>query len=269
LIYLNEFRTGAVLKDSVRKCAEKKKFLEDKLRRLESELDAAKDLSEQDAGKIAGLELEIEKTIFECDFIRIDVTEENLAKLSDGPLAGKLTYESRDECSTREFDLSIYEDPVDGKHYPLIDGEPYRWFTIESIYERWRLLAQYFLRIRDEAIRRLKEKGVERPPDDSDFQTFGKYWDLVGTEMRSLPKEFLPPAEYEFVYSDAKIEACFKTGAVLKTRYNLWKKRGSKDFRIGAWQCEFCNWRGKCLPMEYPDLAYMALQGAETTEEVV
>lgn len=95
LIYLNEIRTGEVMKQAC--------------------LDG---LDEQQSSP--------------TKWNRIEVIQSNLELMDPGPVAGKLLYESRDTMDTREFDIAIYED-YDGWHYPSVDGVAWKSFTLESV----------------------------------------------------------------------------------------------------------------------------------------
>jgi hypothetical protein len=264
--YLNEFPTGRALKDAIRECLAEQAKLNDKLEKLTRELEAEKAESSPDKEKVERLTASIKAIEAVAYRYRIEVDEKNLERLDDGPLVGKLAYQSRDECQTREFNIEIYADPTDSKHYPLIDNEPYRWFSIEGIYARWRQLKERYEVVLVEAVKRLAERGVTDPGEDAPKEQVDDYWNEVGIMMRSLPEEFLPPAEYEWSYSKEKIEKCFSAGFISKTAYNRWKKNASGQERVGAWQCNFCDFAKKCLPMQYPELAYLALQNMDTDE---
>jgi len=204
---------------------------------------------------------------------RVRVSEDNLALIKDdAQIYGKLCYETRDTCETCEFDVEIYED-FDGLHYPIINGDVWKIFTLESIYERFETIQGYFNRAQKEALGRLETQGVVRPAVidvDTDsvaliaHQAAEKtYWERVGEEMRRLPTSFLPPADYEWQYSDEKIEALYKKGLIAETRYKEWKtwKNGKRRRpgrpRIGSWQCGCCPFKFQCIPLQRPDLASM------------
>jgi hypothetical protein len=267
IVYLNEFRNGAILKEAIKRGLAKKARDGALVDRLAGQLEDERASNFPDADEIERLQTELAKALYDFNRNRIEVNEENLAKVDDGPLAGKLAYESRDECQAREFDIEIWQDPVTGKHYPMIDGEPYQWFDVEDLYARWRILKEHFSRMRDEAQRRMSARGLEAPGPDADVRTVDAYWAEVGIEMRKLPKEFLPPAEYDWKYADEKIERMREAGVMGKTKYDKWKK-GARGFeRLGSWQCSFCGWCQKCVPMEYPELAYLALQNPDVEAE--
>lgn len=214
---------------------------------------------------------------------RIRVTEDNVAMIpEDSKIYGKICYETRDTCETKEFDIDIYED-FDGLHYPTIDGKVCQIFTIESIYERFSIIQKYFNIAQAEAIKRLEDRGVNHPIADKNAPLGGtggeqaaaefkelekKYWVQVGEEMRRLGPEFLPPAEYRYKYSEQKIEALHAKELIGETKYKEWKswKTGkTKKWKgstigpiIGDWQCRYCPFKMTCIAQEYPELKHMA-----------
>jgi hypothetical protein len=229
LIYINEIRTGAVLKQAIATA------LEDRERTKRG---------------------------------RVEVTQVNLDMIKDeDKVYGKICYETRDSCETAEFDVEIYED-FDGYHYPQINGDVWKIFTVESIYDRYEILQGYFNKAQTEAIRILTERGVTRKDNTGDAEEYKKseseYWALVGEEMRRLSIEFLPPADYEWLYSDQKIETLHSKEMIGETKYKEWKtwKNGKrrKPGRpyIGDWQCRYCPYKFPCIALEYPDLKQMA-----------
>jgi hypothetical protein len=214
---------------------------------------------------------------------RIRVTHENLDMIKDdAQIYGKICYETRDTCETCEFDVEIYED-FDGLHYPVINGDVWKIFTLESIYERFETIQGYFNRAQKEAIERLEAQGVVRPaslPHNASPEAViasqvaeKAYWERLGEEMRRLGPDFLPPADYEWQYSDEKIEKLHKKGLIGKTKYTEWmtwkngKRRKPGRPRIGAWQCGYCPYRFQCIPLQRPDLASMCQDMAEAEEE--
>jgi hypothetical protein len=244
LIYINEIRTGAVLKQVI-----------------------AAALADREGNKRN----------------RVRVSQENLDLIKDdSQIYGKICYETRDTCETCEFDIDIYED-FDGLHYPRINGEILQLFTIESIYERFEVIQGYFNRAQAEAFKRLQEQDITRPaslPSDATIEAVNAhkeqekaFWNRVGEEMRRLPIEFLPPAEYQYRYSDAKIEACASKGLIGQTKYKEWKtwKNGKRRKAgvpmIGDWQCRYCPYKLQCIPLQCPDLAQMCADMAEPEEE--
>lgn len=238
-LYLNEVRTGAHLKELIRANQEQRQKLEQELSQTE------------DPSRLAYLQSQLQRN-------RIEVTEETLARVDDGPVSGKLTYESRDACETWEFDVGIYEDELDGLHYPEVDGQPWKLFTLESIYQRYQMLQGYWFRAREEGQKLLAAKGINAPADMR-TEEGSKYLELLAAEVRSLPHTFWPPAEYQLRYPDAKIEALFKEGLVFKTRYQKWQKQLQGFEHMGDWQCAYCNYKSRCVSVEYPELRHLAL----------
>lgn len=245
LIYINEIRTGAVLKQVL-----------------------AAALADREGNKRN----------------RVKVTQENVDLIKDdSQIYGKICYETRDTCETCEFDIDIYED-FDGLHYPRINGEILQLFTVESIYERFEVIQGYFNRAQGEAFRRLQEQGFERPASlpsgaekeavDASKEQERAFWNRVGEEMRRLPVEYLPPADYQYRYSDQKIEAGASKGLIGQTKYKEWKtwKNGKRRKAgvpiIGDWQCRYCPYKYPCISLEYPDLKQMVLDMmTDDTEE--
>lgn len=204
---------------------------------------------------------------------RIEVSEDNLKLIpDDAVIYGKICYESRDTCETIEFDLEIFED-FDGYHYPQVNGEVLRLFTVESIYARFETIQGYYNKAQQEAIRRLQEQGVTRPavyttPASPEAVIAWKeqekaYWDRVGEEMRRLPIEYLPPADYEYKYPDKKVEILGSQGLISITKMKEWKtykagrRRKSGMPIIGDWQCRYCGYKKQCVPLQNPELSSM------------
>ena len=214
VIYLNELRTGARLKEAIAKGLE--------------------DREEREQRESGG-------------WNRIEVCQENLNLIDDGDLAGKLLYVNRTGRSRREFDIGIYADQ-DGFHYPTVEGAPWKLLTIESIYDRFQECQANWDRAVVEANKRLALRGILDPthvssflpidPNEEPGEEFKKemetYWATIGTEIENLPDSFLPKADFEYRYSKDKIEALYVAGKVFKTKYTQWKKRHAI---IGAWQC--------------------------------
>lgn len=184
---------------------------------------------------------------------RIHVSEDNVSLIKDdAQIYGKICYETRDTCETVEFDVEIYED-FDGSHYPQIDGEVWKIFTVESIYDRFEIIQGYFSKAQQEAFRVLQSQGVIRPaslPQDAapEVQEVWKqqeraFWTRVGEEMRRLPLDFLPPADYQYRYNEHDIEDLHTKGLIGETKYKEWKtwKNGKRRKAgtpiIGDWQC--------------------------------
>ena len=256
-MYVNEFRTGAAIKEAIAACLKQRDKLQARVEQLRTELNAMM-LPTYLCGQPAPKEVidaklkEVEAAKSKAARYRIEVDYDNLAKLSDGPTAAKLAYETRDDCQTKEFDVQVWTDPFDGLHYPMIDGEPYRIFTVESVYERYKILQKHYLKavawVEKELGDTAGEKGTEA------------YWAKVGQKLRDLPLDLLPKAEYEFKYGAEKIEALFKAGKIGKTKYEGWKKKHKGKTHIGSWRCSYCSFLKRCLPLEYPEYQYLALE---------
>jgi hypothetical protein len=190
---------------------------------------------------------------------RIEVTLGNLEKMDDGPIAAKLAYESRDECDTWEFNVSVHFDEENGTYYPAINSEPWKIFTLESIYERYRILQDYWYRAREEGRRRLVADGIFPPPDGCDPEQRREWDELIAAEVRQLDPSWWPPAEFEFRYSPEKIDFLAAEGLITKRRYSDYLKRVAGKETIGSWNCQFCSYRTRCVSIEYPELRSMAL----------
>jgi hypothetical protein len=225
---------------------------------------------------------------------RVEADLDMVESMDDGPVGGKLVYLSRDEGDRTEFDITIKQHE-DGFHYPYVNGIVLNSFTIDSIYDRYITLQNYWFLARNEAVRRLSEKGINPPPktnlilSNQDLQNqlskpemteqeeleVKQYLGALEAQVRSLPDTYLPPAEYEFSYSPQKIEQLYKIGELGKTKYNDWKsttsgkptlnKDGSKSKRkakavprIGSYNCGYCPYRTTCIPKQNPELAYIA-----------
>lgn len=246
-LYLLEIKTGAKLKQIIEKGYEEKFAYE------------AKCLSE-------GKEPKPGKNRIEANF---DLVKE----MSDGEIGAKLCYISRDECERKEFNITVEED-FDGSHYPVIDGMQLKTFTVDSIYERYRTLQNYWFAARAEAERRLAVKGVIAPDTlrlvrgrgdktvhDEDLPEEQKqleqaYIVRLERETASLPASFWPPAEYQWAFSPDKIELLYQRGAIGKKRYDDWKKKKKGADRIGDWQCLYCPFKKMCVPLQNPNWAY-------------
>jgi hypothetical protein len=240
LIYINEIRTGAVLKQAI-----------------------ADSLAERSTNPRN----------------RTEVTQSTLAMIKDeDKVYGKICYETRDSCLTAEFDVEIYED-FDGYHYPQINGNIWKIFTVESIYERYEVLQGYFNRAQAEAIRILASRGVvrhERGIETTDAEhkkNEQEYWMTVGEEMRRLPLEFLPPADYQYRYSDQKVELLASKDLIGQTKYKEWKtwkngkrRKAGTPAPIGDWNCRYCPYKLQCIPLQCPDLAQMCVDIINTKE---
>ena len=201
-IYLNEIRTGSQLKDVINK----------------------------------GLDERINQPIIaDRHRNRIEANTDNLSQMDNGDLAGKLLYVNRTGRDRREFDVSLFGD-ADGFHYPAIDSQPWKVFTMESAYDRIKQCQDYWQRSIEEAQNRLKMRGILKPhPSDKPTTAdFDMYWNRVAEEVLDLPDTYLPPADFEYRYSPEKVETLNKLGKIPKAKYAAWKK---KHAIIGAWQC--------------------------------
>jgi hypothetical protein len=209
--------------------------------------------------------------------------------MSDGPIGGKLLYVDRDSASRKEFTIEIYQD-FDGFHYPQVDGVPFKIFTMESVYSRYKTQQGYWFRARAQGAQNLAQKGILPPPSlklvlcaqdvvdgdgfvqktREDLIAESNYLTLLEDEVRLLPSSFWPPAEYEWSYSPVRVELLFEHGAIGKTKYNDYKK--DKIKRLGDWQCSYCSVAGHCLKEARPELQYLItdLQGllSDTSAEV-
>jgi hypothetical protein len=205
---------------------------------------------------------------------RCEADLELLEQIDDGPVGAKLVYIARDDCRRTEFDISITQD-FDGFHYPCVNGIPYKIFTLESIFDRYRLLQEYWFRARREAVNRLNNKGVYPPSylhlplypadiavtkqeeefTDEQKDLINNYYLQLENEVRILPDDFLPPAEYDFSYNDKKIETLFNLKKIGKIAYGKYKK--GKLSRLGDWQCSWCPYAATCVPKVYPQLSYI------------
>lgn len=248
-LYLNEVRTGAKLKELILYNRQQRRDWESKLDLLSM---SDPNLKSDEAKQIQS---QIKRN-------RIEVTDENLELIDDGPIHGKLTYEARDTCETWEFDVSIYEDELDGLHYPEVDGQPWKKFTLESVYKRYHILQGYWFRARAEAQERLEAEGVVAPKD-LNTPNGKKYLDSLAAAVRKLPNTFWPPAEYQLRYTPQKTDELFAAGLVFKTAYAKWQKQAPGYEYMGDWQCKFCNFKSTCAAVEYPELRHLALDLAD------
>jgi hypothetical protein len=217
---------------------------------------------------------------------RCEANLEMVEALDDGPLGCKLVYINRGTLERTEFDIEIMED-YDGFHYPVVNGIPYKIFTIESIYDRFRTGQNYWFRMRQEAVDRLSAKGIEAPAtlnlilsrsDIVGSQTESReltkeqleaekvYYDLLEKEVRALPEEFFPKPEYEWSYSPKRVEELFAASLIPKTKYGEYKK--GKIVRLGDWQCAYCVYaKMGCIAKQRPDLAFLSYDLANISED--
>jgi hypothetical protein len=203
---------------------------------------------------------------------RIQANVDILKTMDDGPIGAKLAYISRDECQRKEFDITVQED-FDGSSYPMVDSMMWKTYTVESIYERYRTLQNYWFVARAEAERRLEKKGLLPPSTLRLVRGHGDQPEHVETtaeqkkdeeayllkleqETASLPVEFWPPAEYQWAYPPDKIELLYQRQLLGKKRYEDWKKKKAGADRIGDWQCLYCPFKKMCVPKQNPNWAY-------------
>lgn len=257
-LYLNEIKTGARLKELVKEGWKER----------QEALERWKELSALPASSETEKELRTVERILQRN--RIEVNFDNLEKGLDGPILAKMAYESRDTCTSGEFDIGIYQHPVDHHHYPTIDGEPIRLFTVESIYIRFQRLIGYFQRAMEWTEAELAKKKAWTEEEKNSYE----YQKAFAETIRNIPQEYWPPAEYEWKYSDEKIHALFNEGLLSKTKYNEWAVVKSGRNRkprpvpvVGAWNCAKCSYKTKCLAANDPGMSYMALDLLKAAED--
>lgn len=202
---------------------------------------------------------------------RIEILEQVVDQISDDPIGARILYFARDSGERAEFDIGLERD-FDGLTYPTVNGHIWKVFSLESIYERFRIVQAFWFNARRTAFERLAERGILKPEtlklvlnpgDETDeaqysaeeVQRHNEYLDKLAQEVRGLPASFLPPAEYEFSYSAPKIEQLFSQGLIGKIKYQDWKKKKAGKTRIGDWQCAYCSYRKKCVPLQNPNFA--------------
>ena len=228
-IYLNEFSTGEILKEVIHESCRRKQAARDDMQVWDHD---------QESWQFQKAKKEFERNRIEVDFDAMELC-------SDGPVGVKMTYETRDDCQAREFEIGLFEDELDGLHYPMIDGLPQKLFTVESVYERFRALQGYHSRNIGFVRRELARAGTLEPgkrlgQDGKDRTGFEQsradmsYWDLVFQNVRALPSNFWPPAEYEWKYSAEKIQTLGEAGIIGKTKYRNWQKRAEGQDALGG-----------------------------------
>jgi hypothetical protein len=238
-IYLLEVKNGQRMKDIILKSYEDRKRLDAR-------------------GKEHRNRVEVDLEMVE----KIDVTQK---------VGAKLVYISRGEVNRTEFTVEVEED-FDGSHYPVVNGQMLKIFTIESIYHRYKELQGYWFRARTEAVKRLGLRGILPPetlsltlapgdgPADRDAEEAEKtpeqkqkeyeYLDAVARETWKLEPEFLPPSEYEWAYNSDKVEQMWAHDELTKKAYEGWKKGKSRI--PGDWQCKYCPQKTYCVPIQNP-----------------
>jgi len=251
-IYLNEFRSGADIKHAVATCMAERQQLADEIELMEK------------SGRADGnpvykwMKERLGRYRLVYDPVVLDAIDD------EAKVRVKLAYESRDTCQTREFDISIVKG-TDGYHYVLVDGQPAPGcdFTVESIYERYLILQQYYRRARQAAAERLKERGIEINDGGGDSIN-NEEWKLLAEELKNTPADLWPPAEYDYMYTPEQIERYYEAGLISKTAYRKWKSDPSQ--RLGDWQCAFCSYKRLCVSQRYPHLAPMLLSDQPAEE---
>jgi hypothetical protein len=158
----------------------------------------------------------------------------------------------------------------------MVNGMPYRIFTVESIYDRFVTLQSYWFRARQQAYEILSDQGVLAPPTLNLLMTRGDvpedmtvYRDLTKQEwatekayleqleetVRTLHDEYFPPPEYEYSYSADRIKRMGAAKLIGKTKLKEWND--GKINRLGDWQCSYCPFAATgCVARQRPDLAY-------------
>jgi hypothetical protein len=260
-IYLNEFSTGEILKEVIHESCRRKQAARDDMQVWDHD---------QESWQFQMATKELERNRIEVDFDAMELC-------SDEPVGVKMTYETRDDCQAREFEIGLFEDELDGLHYPMIDGIPHKLFTVESVYERFRMLQNYHSRNISFVQRELAKEGVLEPGKDgieypswSDRIAADKlYWDLSFSRVQSLLSNFWPPAEYEWKYGAEKIQTLGEAGIIGKTKYRNWQKRAKGKTHLGAWQCAHCPFKAKCVSVEYPEFRHQIadLMAVESEDE--
>src|ERR1039457_1785841 len=145
-ISLNEFSTGEILKEIIHESCRRKQAARDDMQAWDHD---------PEGWQFHKANKDFERNRIEVDFNLLD-------ECDDGPVGVKMTYETRDDCQAREFEIGLFEDELDGVHYPMIDGIPQRLFTVESVYERFRALQGYHARNIGFVRRELARAGQSR-----------------------------------------------------------------------------------------------------------
>jgi hypothetical protein len=217
-------------------------------------------------------------------------TEANLDVLNvmdDGPIGAKLVYISRGECNRTEFDIEIMQD-VDGFHYPVINGIPSKIFTVESVFERFHTLQNYWFRARQAAYDVLESQGIVPPltmnllmsrgdvPADmtvrrdltkDEWAAEKRYYEKLENAVRMLPDSYFPPPEYEWSYSNDRVRELGTAKVIGKTKFADWN--AGKITRLGDWQCDYCPFAmSGCVAKQRPDLAYQLYDISNLPEDV-
>jgi hypothetical protein len=218
---------------------------------------------------------------------RCESNLEMLDKVDDGPLGAKLVYISRGECNRTEFDIEIMQD-VDGFHYPMVNGIPYKLFTIESIYDRFRTMQTYWFRARGAAYDQLESEGYLPPPTMNLLMNRGDipadmtvhrelsrdewaaetaYYERLERTVRQLPEAYFPGPEFEYAYTPERIRELGEAKVIGKTKFKEWQD--GKIARLGDWQCSYCPFAATgCVAKQRPDLAYQLYDISNLPEDV-
>jgi hypothetical protein len=217
-------------------------------------------------------ELAVQGIPFEHRY-RCEADMEMVESMDDGPIGAKLIYVDRGDASRKEFTIEIFED-FDGAHYPMVDGVPFKVFNLESIYTRYKTIQGYWFRARGAAAQNLSDRGILPPPTlklvfcaqdvmeveipikkSKDEQAAElAYLKHLENEVRALPNDYWPPAEYEWSYSPERIKLLHEHKEIGKTKFADYNK--NKIQRIGDWQCSYCSVAGHCLKVSRPELEY-------------
>lgn len=224
-MYLNEIKDGAKLKAIIRQEYETRLALEEQLQKTNDE---------KEQGAI----------LIKLARNRMDYCPVALGKCSDGPVKTKMAYESRDDCDTAEFDVELFQDAIDHFHYPMINGEVWKGFTVESIYSRYATIKKYY----ENAVNWVNAQLGHLNPDSPE------YWAAFTEKIRQVPTSLWPPAEYEWKYTSQKIQRLYNEGLLSKSKYDEWARVSAGRNRkprpvpiVGAWECQYCNYRMECL----------------------
>jgi hypothetical protein len=195
---------------------------------------------------------------------RIEVLEDRLEQMNDGPIVGKLLYEDRETCSDGEVDVTLFRNESDGLVYPLVNGVPHFNFSMDSVYQRRAQVQQYWTTVVNEAKQVLAGMGIYEPQppstafgpnvNDPGFKMAKKdFWNRVGEYFRTLPPDRWPAPDYDYKYSDQKLAFLHREKLLRKTEVTAM----NKGQRIGDFNCDYCDWQKTCVAARYPE--YRAL----------
>lgn len=218
---------------------------------------------------------------------RCEANEDLLDGIDDGPIGAKLVYISRGECNRTEFDIEIKQD-VDGFHYPVVDGIQYKIFTVESIYDRFATIQNYWFRARQAAYENLVEKGIN-PPDtvnlllnrgdaiedmtvrreltSEQWNDEKVYYEQLENAVRALPDSYFPEPEFDWTYTPERVQELGKAKVIGKTKFAEWN--AGKINRLGDWQCAYCSFAATgCIAKQRPDMAYQLYDISNLSDDV-